>query len=31
MTMKAQVRQIVGRPYAIEFEYGEDPSEGVLA
>src|SRR2546428_9258638 len=31
MTTKAQVEHIVSRPYAIEFEYGEDPSEGILA
>src|SRR2546428_10171302 len=31
MTTKAQVEHSVSRPYAIEFEYGEDPSEGVLA
>lgn len=30
-TTKAQVEHIVSRPYAIEFEYREHPSEGVLA
>ncbi len=28
---KAQIEDIVNRPYAVEVAYGEDPSEGVLA
>lgn len=31
MATKAQVEEIMSRPYAIEFEYGADPSEGMLA
>lgn len=28
---KAQIEDIVNRPYTVELAYGEDPSEGVLA